>query len=199
MVVRVPTTSLACNSEADVGITIVRPRSCRRHLPCIQQRDGGGFRPRLCHHHLPRVQQRDGGGFRPRSCRPHLPSEEEGEVASGKVASLSYELVCTQDEVARSHVTAPPPTSLVKRHVTANRPPALSNASMPRHPPASATHSSCLETLPTPGLNSVTRMSLGAVPPPSVIQLATRHSGVDVFGCGRRHLLTLDLQSCWVQ
>ncbi len=119
MVVRVPTTSLACNSEADVGITIVRPRSCRRHLPCIQQRDGGGFRPRLCHHHLPRVQQRDGGGFRPRSCRPHLPSEEEGEVASGKVASLSYELVCTQDEVARSHVTAPPPTSLVKRkHAT---------------------------------------------------------------------------------
>jgi hypothetical protein len=43
-----------------------RSRSCRLHLPHVQERDGGGFmalRPRSRCHHLPRRRELDGGGF----------------------------------------------------------------------------------------------------------------------------------------
>ena len=64
---RLPTTtSLASKSETEVVCMEFRPHLRRHHLPCMQQRDGGGFmafRPHSRCHHLPRMQERDGGGF----------------------------------------------------------------------------------------------------------------------------------------
>jgi hypothetical protein len=36
-------TSIACKSETEVVSMVFRPRSHRRHFPCIQQRVGCGF------------------------------------------------------------------------------------------------------------------------------------------------------------
>src|SRR6266567_1988187 len=64
--IRAAATSLACNSETEVGFMSFQPLSHHHHLPRIARARWRwifrGFRPCLCRLHLPRVQKRDGGG-----------------------------------------------------------------------------------------------------------------------------------------